>query len=302
MQSPTNHYSKTNNNFNTILKIVTKLYQKLVPDEVKNRKNIEVAIQSDEVIISTIIWGLVEGHPSQSATYRSVKSNLFPDKFPSRSRYSRTCANLARVIKLIRSHYMKEISKNPPLGAIDSMPIPLCAPVRNRTAKVLSSEAAIGYNATKEFYFYGFKFHAIVSSDGHLSAYLLTPANIHDIQAVHELVDQVDMEVIVGDKGYIGNRLRKYLRKNIGTDLISIPRRSMKVQLNTIEKKLMKQRKKVETVFSSLGRLGFQKFQNRSELGFISRLESILFAYSFLLSRAQEIEPHTLKYSLGYFD
>ncbi|MED3226796.1 IS982 family transposase, partial [Bacillus thuringiensis] len=38
---------------------------------------------------------------------------------------------------------------------------------------------------------------------------------------------------------------------------------------------LGKRRKKIETVFSSLERLGIQDFRSRSILGFESRLESI---------------------------
>ena len=60
------------------------------------------------------------------------------------------------------------------------------------------------------------------------------------------------------------------------------------------------QRKTVETVFSSLEKLGCQNFNSRSVKGLESRFESILLAYSVLLSRAQRRFEGTLRYSLGY--
>ncbi|ROY30664.1 IS982 family transposase, partial [Enterococcus faecium] len=63
---------------------------------------------------------------------------------------------------------------------------------------------------------------------------------------------------------------------------------------------LGKQRKTVETVFSSLEKLGCQNFNSRSVKGLESRFESILLAYSVLLSRARRRFEGTLRYSLGY--
>ncbi|MDQ8566510.1 IS982 family transposase, partial [Enterococcus faecium] len=56
----------------------------------------------------------------------------------------------------------------------------------------------------------------------------------------------------------------------------------------------------VETVFSSLERLGCQNFKSRSIQGLESKFESILLSYSILLSRAQQHFEGTLRYSLGY--
>lgn len=63
---------------------------------------------------------------------------------------------------------------------------------------------------------------------------------------------------------------------------------------------LSKKRKAIETVFSSLEKLGCQNFNLRSVQGLESKLESILFAYSILLIRSQQRLEGTLRYSLGY--
>ncbi|MDT2316741.1 IS982 family transposase, partial [Enterococcus faecium] len=50
----------------------------------------------------------------------------------------------------------------------------------------------------------------------------------------------------------------------------------------------------------SLEKLGCQNFNSRSVKGLESRFESILLAYSVLLSRTQRRFEGTLRYSLGY--
>jgi len=300
MQVSTANYTGKEPTFQAILSKVEGLYDKFAPEAVKKRKNIELAIQPDPVIISCAIWGIVQGHPSQLATYRAVVENLFPNDFPERSRYTRTCANLAFILKLIRHHLMKSLAAQPPLSAVDSMPLPLCKPVRNNRAKVLGDIASIGFNATKQAYFYGLKFHASASPHGHILAFVVTAANVHDSAALDEVAEQFPTEVMVGDKGYIGSTLKQRMLEGRKVRLVTPARRNMKTKPSPVEKALLKHRKTVETVFSSLTRLGLGSLQSRSKLGLESRIETILFAYSFLLERAQASHPNTLRYSLGY--
>ena len=49
------------------------------------------------------------------------------------------------------------------LVIIDSFPVLLCQPVRNHQAKVLKEVANIGYCASKNMWFYGFKIHLAVT-------------------------------------------------------------------------------------------------------------------------------------------
>ncbi len=61
---------------------------------------------------------------------------------------------------------------------------------------------------------------------------------------------------------------------------------------------LGKRRKKIETIFSSLEKLGIQDFRSRSLLGFESRLESLLLVYCLMLNKARERFGNTLKFSI----
>ncbi|MGF1919646.1 IS982 family transposase, partial [Enterococcus faecalis] len=63
-------------------------------DTIRLRRNIDQQKQSDTVIISTIIWEMMMGFTTQISTYQAVDAFLYPDDFPSHSRYNRLSANL----------------------------------------------------------------------------------------------------------------------------------------------------------------------------------------------------------------
>ncbi|MGF1919609.1 IS982 family transposase, partial [Enterococcus faecalis] len=176
-------YTNTQLMFSEILEIIQSLYSRYVPKQIKNRKNVHLLKQSDAVIISCIIWGMMNGLTTQRAVYRSVRSVLAFEDFPDRSRFTRLCANLTIAIKIIRYRFVIEYAnpKDQLFAIIDSFPSPLCKPVRNRRAKVLSEIADIGYNSTKRQHFYGLKISAMVTKSGFPLTYTVTKASIHDV-------------------------------------------------------------------------------------------------------------------------
>ena len=111
--------------------------------------------------------------------------------------------------------------------------------------------------------------------------------------------EEANLPNILGDKGYVSHKIHeKLVLKGI---TVLVPSRKNMDKLGKIDHRLLtRQRKAVETVFSSLERLGFQNFKSRSIQGLESKFESILLSYSILLSRAQQHFEGTLRYSLGY--
>nr|WP_277291414.1 hypothetical protein [Streptococcus orisratti] len=61
---------------------VLALYERFVPHEVRNRRNIHLQKQSDVVVIASYLWAIQEGCRTASAIYRAIRHNLFPDNFP----------------------------------------------------------------------------------------------------------------------------------------------------------------------------------------------------------------------------
>ncbi|EOO60518.1 hypothetical protein IKE_05965 [Bacillus cereus VD196] len=302
MQSPkyTDNYTDTHTVFNQILEIVVKLYKKCIPAVIKHRKNVDKLVQPDTVIIACVLWGFMLGYNSQRATYRAVRTILFFTEFPSRTRYTHLCASLTYAIKIIRFFFVKQKTKNVTTVIVDSFPSPLCKEIRNRRAKVLGSIAEIGYNSTKKMYYYGVKISAAVTESGVPVAYVVSSPKIHDVQLLETLVNEAPIPHILGDKGYISGSVQDKLAQK-GVTMTTPLRKNMKNADKIDDILLGKRRKKIETVFSSLEKLGIQDFRSRSLLGFESRLESLLLVYCLMLDKARERFGNTLKYSLGCF-
>lgn len=285
--------------FSNILEKVAPLYEQFVPDSIRNRRNINLQIQPDYVIISAIIWTCMLGLTDQISQYKAIRLFLFPDKFPERSRYSRICANLKDVIKMIRQGYVQELHKSCPFSVIDSMPVPLCATIRNQRARLFVGTADIGFNATKQLFYYGLKLSVSINHKGFPTGYVVSAASIHDIHLAPELVSQAPTPQVLSDKGYVSHDLKQYFSDR-GIDFWT-PRKSNSKQPKVVNENLLKRlRKRIETVFSSLSTL-IGKVKNRALNGFETRLEIALLTYSFMLERAQKFESNSLRYSLGQF-
>lgn len=296
----TQFHPEVQTTYHEILEKVEELYLKFVPDTIRLRRNIDQQKQPDTVIISTIIWGMMMGFPTQISTYQAVCAFLYPDDFPSHSRYNRLSANLNIALKIIRYEYVKTLDNQARYAVIDSFPCPLCATIRNRRAKLFSEIANIGYNATKDLYYYGFKISLSIDSKGFPIAYEVTSASIHDVNMAYDLVEQAPNKQTLADKGYVSEKVKQECNA-IGVDLWTPPKKNQKPSEKVDNSLLSKFRKKVETVISSLSSLGIQQFNSRSLSGFEARLEAILLTYSFMLEKAQTMIPGTLRYSLGRF-
>ena len=140
---------------------------------------------------------------------------------------------------------------------IDSLPMPLCQPIRNRKAKVFEGTANIGYNSAKKFYYYGFKGHFSVSQDGYVLGYVITEASIHDALKID---------------GYI---------------LWTPYRKNMKGAKQHNKRELMAIRRTIESVFSVLKYYGIENILARSVDGFQQTVEIIVLTYniSYILER-----------------
>ena len=169
--------------FSKILTKVITLYQRFVPNEVRNRRNIYLQKQPSVVMITSYLWAVQEGYRTASAIYRAIHHSLFPNSSPERSRFCRIFPNLAQSIQRMRYFMVLDLCQTCSFGLIDSFPCALC----QRVPTLLSD---IGYNATKKVHYYGIKFSILVSDSGFPIDYVVTPASISDGQFIFELLEK----------------------------------------------------------------------------------------------------------------
>ena len=70
----------------------------------------------------------------------------------SKSRFNRRARALLGITAQIVNDLNSRVDLSDQYMIIDSLPMPLCQPIRNRRAKVFEGTANIGYNSTKKFY------------------------------------------------------------------------------------------------------------------------------------------------------
>ena len=138
------------------------------------------------------------GMKSQRKVYQFIRN--FFDSGIERSRFYRRVHYLMPLLQLI-CLYFNQLDFDE-LVIIDSFPVLLCQPVRNHQAKVLNEVANIGYCASKNMWFYGFKIHLAVTESGYILDYLVTPVSVHDIQVAEELLDAIPYSPVLADLDY----------------------------------------------------------------------------------------------------
>ncbi|NQO09740.1 IS982 family transposase, partial [Streptococcus suis] len=196
-----------------------------------------------------------------------------------RSRFNRRSKQLIWLVQLIRKA-MSEMLPPDKLAIIDSFPLPLCQPVRNHRVTIFKGLADIGYNASKHLWFYGFKVHMLVTLSGYILNYVVTPASVHDIKVVYELLEGCKQSVILGDLGYLSSELKKDLEQE-GYHLWTPFRKNMTGSEEHNNWKVMAMRRTIETCFSELCRLfDIEHTLARSLAGLQLRIEQIILAHN----------------------
>lgn len=134
--------------FRTLSKICKKLYYKYAPSRLTHRRNASLVKVPDYEIIALLVWQAEEGISSQRRFARCWWLCGL-----SRPRFKRRARALLGITAQIVNDLKSRVDLFDQYMIIDSLPMPLCQPIRNRRAKVVfEGTANIGYNSTKKFY------------------------------------------------------------------------------------------------------------------------------------------------------
>ena len=167
---------------------------------------------------------------------------------------------------------------NPPLRLrMDSKKLPTAALAR---AGRVGLPGSIGRDHANRTYFYGLRLHAQVDDRGYLRRVLLRPAHEHDVRVAARLLQGLRYVVVTADKGYLSRGLRAEVARQ-GVDLIARHKRNMRPHSER-EQRLLRGHRIIESVFSSLDRLGLCKRPYRKTQGLIVHIYAVLLGYGLL--------------------
>jgi hypothetical protein len=142
--------------------------------------------------------------------------------------------------------------------------------------------AGIGYCASKQLYYAGYRTATIVSFTGVLEDFVIGSAEPHDTPYGEALSAVQIPGVYLGDKGFILKPEEQQALEVKGVQLLTAKRKSMKAATPAYVKQLLKQfRSMVETVNGHLTELfSYNKPGGKSERGLLSRLNYKLAVYT----------------------
>ena len=232
--------------------IIDELYHQFALPEVAKRRHVLDAKLSDSEIITLVFvvscLALVLLVFFRKKNYR----HLFP-KLCSRSRFNRTRRALMQTTELLRQ---KMLSVFPvPVSSyciIDSFPLAVCKFGRARYCKTFRSQGAdYGKCPSKKETYFGYKVHALVTLEGYITAFEITPASTDDREGLRDLVDNCSNITILADKGYVGEKLMQEMQEQT-ICLFALKRSNSKENWpKSVRQLIFKLRRRVEMSFHS---------------------------------------------------
>ena len=283
------NYITTIQNFEDFILVVfvliDDLYQTYAPVSVTQRRNVEQAKLSDSEIITISICGELFGIDSEKAWFSFVKKNykhLFP-RIGSRSRFNRTRRALLPMTELLREKLLSECSMSySQYFIIDSFPLKVCKFGRAHFCKTFRWDGAdYGKCPSKKETYFGYKVHAMITLEGFITTFEITPASVDDREGLRDLTDGLSDITILGDKGYVGDHLLEE-QKEQGICLMSLKRSNSKRNWpNSVKQLIFRLRRRVETVFSQLSeQLNAERVLAKSFQGLCTRLVNKILAHN----------------------
>jgi len=212
---------------------------------------------SDQELMTMCLVGECKGWDteltllSEWSRYRT----LFPHQ-PSQSRFNRRRRALMYGFNLVRQVVLRVLDVAADRQCcIDSLPVPVVqfhlAPQASRDWAI--NGAVFGRVSSKKQTFFGYKMQLLVTLGGVILDFELVPANITDLQAGYELLQEhTDLDA-VADKGYISQPVAEALEQGNSICLMTVPRANQHRQLPVgVAECINRVRQIIETVNAQL--------------------------------------------------
>lgn len=169
---------------------------------------------------------------------------------------------------------------------IDSFPLPVCKFGRARYCRSFREDGAnYGKCPSKKETYFGFKVHALITLEGYITAFEITPASVDDREGLRDLAENCLGLVVIGDKGYTGETLIEDMREK-GICLMSLKPSNYKTNWpRKLRQLIFRFRRRVETVFSQLSeQMNAEKVLAKNYRGLCTRLQNKILGHNLCMA------------------
>lgn len=258
---------------------------------------------SDLEVIALACTAECMGQNSESYFFSLLNKKDFPTLL-SRRQFNDRRKRLNVHIEEVRKQVLSLITTNQQAYVIDSMPLKLCRYARRNSIKIGREDADIkpniGYCASQDERYFGFKLHAVCSLEGAVQFFDVTPASASDVNYLSKVGTKLKNCHLIGDKGYISQSYKESLREESKIFLFTDSRSNAK-KPHFIPSIYKGKRKKIETVFSQLSdQFNIQKNYAKTLVSYFTRLFSKLLSMTILnhLQHVNNKPVSQIKYAL----
>lgn len=213
------------------------------------RSNHRHPVFTDAEVLTIAMMQAYFQTPTLKRTFLLVRAND-PGAFPRCCNYQQWLARLNRLspqLGWLIGELAQANANDLPFSFIDSEPIPVCQPIRHSRVRVLREDGAY-FGKSSKGWFFGFKLHVVVTTDGLILNAVLTPGNWNDRDAATALVQELATgSVALGDRGYRSDPLQDDIWETDG--IVLLTRADAGPEQQSL---LCRIRERVETTFRQL--------------------------------------------------
>ena len=213
------------------------------------RSNHRHPVFTDAEVLTIAMMQAYFQTPTLKRTFLLVRAND-PGAFPHGCNYQQWLARLNRLspqLGWLIGELAQANANDLPFSFIDSEPIPVCQPIRHSRVRVLREDGAY-FGKSSKGWFFGFKLHVVVTTDGLILNAVLTPGNWNDRDAATALVQELATgSVALGDRGYRSDPLQDDIWETDG--IVLLTRADAGPEQQSL---LCRIRERVETTFRQL--------------------------------------------------
>jgi hypothetical protein len=242
---------------------------------------------TDSEVISFMILKEFLGFSSERQFLGFMHGNysyMFPH-IVHQSQYNRRSRALRLIVDKLRSHFAREFGAQlASLYILDTEPVPVVGYKRSKKHSHFWGTAEYGYCESKKLHYWGYKLVMLTTTDGIPVALELVPANTDERDAAEEVLPAANPgSIALGDKGFINEERQKDWKQRYGVSVYTYKRKNQhKQNPPAVQVLLKKNRRQIETTFSSLDRVeDLAGHGAKTVLGLVARVIAKVTAYVF---------------------
>ena len=254
-----NYYDMHNikTNFDKVFNIC-KLYSKDLVDKNGNIPRCGTVPKfSDLEVVALSITSEALGIDSENYLFSKLNTD-YKEQFPnliSRRQYNDRRKFVSSLLNTIRERLAHKVDEFEDMFTVDSKPYPICRLSRMKRCKLgkdnIDKSPDVGYCASQDTYYYGYKLHAIASISGVIHSFDLSKASVHDIHYLNDIRMDMSNCTLIGDKAYLNKEIQLDLFNSANISL-EVPMRINQHDYKPYFPLFKRVRRRIETVFSQL--------------------------------------------------